>query len=298
MKPYLLYPVLEQLIVSPFCTTFQLAKQAGLSEKTVRTYLKQADALLAAFSLTLTRKPGCGITLSGSRENMMKLQTYLLDEKTRCPLILPRERVSYILYSLLRFSRPLRMFQLEETLHISRSSLYADIRKAEQWLRTYQLSISHTRSGIQILQGEKRIRKALAQLVNELHEARTITFHKPLNDFVEACFSDNTVKRNILLYIRQFEVCSFLQLNQADKEYVSVLYYIALDRISRGNHVHMHSPNPLQKTALFQQLMHLRKEIEHHLQQTIPEEELSYALSVLLTLKNTNTGLLDRKSVV
>ena len=101
------------------------------------------------------------------------------------------------------------------------------------------------------MQGEKRIRKALAQLVNELHEARTITFHKPLNDFVEACFSDNTVKRNILLYIRQFEVCSFLQLNQADKEYVSVLYYIALDRISRGNHVHMHSPNPLQKTALF-----------------------------------------------
>ncbi|MCR0288680.1 PRD domain-containing protein [[Clostridium] innocuum] len=297
MKPYLLYPVLEQLIVSPFCTTFQLAKQAGLSEKTVRTYLKQADALLAAFSLTLTRKPGCGITLSGSRENMMKLQTYLLDEKTRCPLILPRERVSYILYSLLRFSRPLRMFQLEETLHISRSSLYADIRKAEQWLRTYQLSISHTRSGIQILQGEKRIRKALAQLVNELHEARTITFHKPLNDFVEACFSDNTVKRNILLYIRQFEVCSFLQLNQADKEYVSVLYYIALDRISRGNHVHMHSPNPLQKTALFQQLMHLRKEIEHHLQQTIPEEELSYALSVLLTSKNTNTGLLQTPEI-
>ena len=147
MKPYFLYPVLEQLIVSPFCTTFQLAKQVGLSEKTVRTYLKQADALLAAFSMTLTRKPGCGITLSGSRENMMKLQTYLLDEKTRCPLILPRERVSYILYSLLRFSRPLRMFQLEETLHISRSSLYADIRKAEQWLRTYQLSISHTRSG-------------------------------------------------------------------------------------------------------------------------------------------------------
>ena len=77
------------------------------------------------------------------------------------------------------FHVPLRMFQLEETLHISRSSLYADIRKAEQWLRTYQLSISHTRSGIQILQGEKRIRKALAQLVNELHEARTITFHKP-----------------------------------------------------------------------------------------------------------------------
>ena len=41
MKPYLLYPVLEQLIVSPFCTTFQLAKQAGLSEKN-RTDVSEA----------------------------------------------------------------------------------------------------------------------------------------------------------------------------------------------------------------------------------------------------------------
>lgn len=297
MIPNMLYQILEQLIVSPLCTTSQLAKQLALSEKTVRTYLKQSDALLSAFSLTLIRKTGSGLTLSGSRENMMKLQIYLHDEKTRCPLVLPRERVSYILYSLLRFSHTLRMFQLEETLHISRSSLYADIRKADQWLRTYQLSIFRTRNGIQIKQGEKRIRKALAQLVNELHEARTVTFHKPLNEFVEACFSDNTVKRNILFYIRQFEVCSFLQLNQADKEYVSVLYYIALDRMSRGNRVHMQSPDSLQKTALFQRMMHQREEIARNLQQTIPEEELSYALSILLTLKNTNTGLLQTPEI-
>ena len=89
----MLYQILEQLIVSPLCTTSQLAKQLALSEKTVRTYLKQSDALLSAFSLTLIRKTGSGLTLSGSRENMMKLQIYLHDEKTRCPLVLPREQM-------------------------------------------------------------------------------------------------------------------------------------------------------------------------------------------------------------
>lgn len=297
MKPYILYQLLEQLIATPYCTASSLAKQLALSEKTVRTYLKHTEPLLSDFALSLMRKPGCGITLSGSRENMMRLQNYLLKEKTHCPLVAPMERVSYILYSLLRFSHTLHMYQLEEILHISRSSLYADIRRADQWLRTYHLTITHTRSGIQITQGEKRIRKALAQLVNELHETRAITFHKTLNDFVEDCFSNNIVKKNILFYIHQFEVYSLLQLNQADKEFVSVLYYIALDRISRGHHVSILSRNPLQESALFQRIMNLHSEIEDDLQQRIPNEELSYALSILLTLKNTNTELLQTPEI-
>ena len=163
MKPYILYQLLEQLIATPYCTASSLAKQLALSEKTVRTYLKHTEPLLSDFVLSLMRKPGCGITLSGSRENMMRLQNYLLKEKTHCPLVAPMERVSYILYSLLRFSHTLHMYQLEEILHISRSSLYADIRRADQWLRTYHLTITHTRSGIQITQGEKRIRKEIGR---------------------------------------------------------------------------------------------------------------------------------------
>lgn len=292
MKPFILHQLLELLIASPHCTASLLAKQMSLSEKTVRTYLKQSEVLLSDFALTLVRKPGCGITLSGSRESLMKLQIYLYDEKARCTLVPPRERVSYILYSLLRFSHTLRLFQLEETLHISRSSLYADIRKADRWLRTYHLTLTHTKKGLQITQGEKRKRKALAQLVNELHESRSITFHRPLNDFVEACFSSNAVKTAIQSYIHQFEICSSLRLNHADKEYVSVLYYIALDRISRENYVNSQSQNALHQTALFQRILRLHKNMESNLHQKLPQEELSYAVSILLSLKNTNTGLL------
>lgn len=78
---------------------------------------------------------------------------------------------------------------------------------------------------------------------------------------------------------------------------VSVLYYIALDRISRGHHVSILSRNPLQESALFQRIMNLHSEIEDDLQQRIPNEELSYALSILLTLKNTNTELLQTPEI-
>lgn len=297
MKPYILYQLLEQLIATPYCTASSLAKQLALSEKTVRTYLKHTEPLLSDFALSLMRKPGCGIILSGSRENMMKLQSYLQEEKARCPLIASMERVSYILYSLLRYSHTLRMYQLEEVLHISRSSLYADLRKANEWLRTYHLSIIHTSNGIQISQGEKRKRKALAQLVNELHEARSSTFHKPLHDFVEICFSGNAKKESILYYISKFESYSLLRLNHADREYVSVLYYIALDRMSRGHHVSSTGENTLMHTSLFERVLQLQKELEHSLQQQLPIEELSYAVSILLSLKNTNTGLLHTPKI-
>jgi len=109
MKPYNLYQLLEQLIATPYCTASSLAKQLVPFEKTVRTDLKHTEPLLSDFALSLMRKPGCGIILSGSRKNMMRLQSYLQEEKAHCSLVASMKRVSYILYSLLRFSHTLRM---------------------------------------------------------------------------------------------------------------------------------------------------------------------------------------------
>lgn len=84
MKPYILYQLLEQLIATPYCTASSLAKQLVPSEKTVRTDLKHTEPLFSDFALSLMRKPGCGIILSGSRKNMMRLQSYLQEEKAHC----------------------------------------------------------------------------------------------------------------------------------------------------------------------------------------------------------------------
>lgn len=59
-------------------------KAVASSEKTVRTDLKHTEPLFSDFVLSLMRKPGCGIILSGSRKNMMRLQSYLQEEKAHC----------------------------------------------------------------------------------------------------------------------------------------------------------------------------------------------------------------------
>lgn len=191
MKPYILYQLLEQLIATPYCTASSLAKQLALSEKTVRTYLKHTEPLFSNFALSLMRKPGCGIILSGSRKNMMRLQSYLQEEKAHCFACRFNEtRQLHPIQPAALFTYTTHVAAGRGTAHLPKLAV-CRFTKGEWWLQTYHLSIRHTSNGIQITEGEKRKRKALAQLVNELHEARSITFHKPLHDFVETCVTSN-----------------------------------------------------------------------------------------------------------
>ena len=159
--------------------TGKIAKEVGLSEKSVRNKLDELDDFLTQNNLgIIQRKPRVGIWLEISEEKKEKLEAYL-DRPGELQLesYNPKERVTEALKVLfnLRPWQTITTQKLSEKLYLSVPTMLKVMKECEEWLSYYNIKLVNERSrGYRLLSRENEYRIALRNLMMERSTSATI----------------------------------------------------------------------------------------------------------------------------
>jgi len=291
MKEQKLYEILSVLLSGSPVTADFIARKTNMSNKTVRNHLPQVKDILQKFNLTLVSKPGCGYYMEGDCMDRLRLQHYLENRKRKVRSYQPSERVYCILYQLLRFDHAVRLSQLERLLYVSQSSLYLDLKKCEDFLGRYNLSVINDRKkGLYLAGDENGRRKALYHLIKEIRNLEYPLYNEQINAFIQECYGNHFINKTTIQLLHKFETQKNVKLAVKDFEYLRLMYFISIDRIKHGKNIKfnndynqlIYSLSMIEKMNTSQSVLHDQFHVE------FSEDEILYLSSLFLTLNNTS----------
>ena len=140
-------------------TSKALAASTGMSERSVKTYLKEVADFCEQNSMTLDRKPGKGMKPCFSDAQIGKI----LDVAGRRPAaVSQKKRQNYISYILLRGGDTYTYAFFSEELNVSKNVIMDDINELDAELLLYGIKVHRTAGyGIYATGSELDIRKAM-----------------------------------------------------------------------------------------------------------------------------------------
>jgi len=112
-----------------------LAKDLGISERTIRYDLNRIDDYLKEQALPpLCRKPREGIFLDLTPAQKARFQSGAYKEEPYRYVLSQKERIAAIAYALLSHNDYIPVQQLADNLHVSKTTIYADIQAFKELL--------------------------------------------------------------------------------------------------------------------------------------------------------------------
>lgn len=157
------------LTVNTFLTIEDLSKEFNISERTFRNELVLINKYLTENnypSITTTRGKGVKLDLSeAEREKLLSK----IDDDRATDYYMPNERFLALLLDIADTTQVTFLYEMEEKLQVSKSTLDEDMRKLRHFLKEYGISVmSITKQGI-ILKGDERsIRSMLYDVINSM----------------------------------------------------------------------------------------------------------------------------------
>ncbi len=147
----------------------QIAENCGLSNKTIRNYMKEIDRFLSQYNLKTVKQAGLGIYIDGSEQDRAACYQDCLKKSKSNRQLNSHLRKNIILFSLLTSSTPIRMNTLEKLLFITRPSIYHDLSELDIYCSRFDIKINRSKTrGIYLDAGEKRRRYCLVDLSYQL----------------------------------------------------------------------------------------------------------------------------------
>lgn len=149
-----------------------LARQFGVSPRSIRYDLDEIEGWLGPTSIKLCRRPRVGIWIEGEDEDLTGTRLSLgLVEEYR-PVLSPEQRRNIIVARLLQCEEPVTSHALADELHVSRTTVFADLDNVEGWLERRGLSlVRRSNYGLRIIGEESAWRQAVSDLLNEFAES-------------------------------------------------------------------------------------------------------------------------------
>ena len=166
----------------------ELATELSLSDRTVRTYLKDLKTLIERNGGNIVSKQGYGFQLEildRTSFNLFLIEHHLLDknlEQSQCREA--SERKHFILNLLLLESQKVDVEELSEQLYISSSQLNKDIAEIKSQLQTYELTLKKNRSLI-FVDGEEKAKRHF--IMSYFFHEDSINFLHHLSYFNQSC---------------------------------------------------------------------------------------------------------------
>lgn len=149
--------------------TGKIAKEIGLSEKSVRNRLNElSDFLLQNKLGEIQRKPRVGIWLEANENQKEEIQKILSDENLQVGNYDPRDRVNETLkvFFNLRPWQTMTTQKLAEKLFLSVPTMLKVLKECEEWLAVYHISLVNERGkGYRLKSEENEYRVALKNLI-------------------------------------------------------------------------------------------------------------------------------------
>lgn len=300
-----LLPIAELLLKeSKYVTTDHIANSLNVSNKTIRNDIIELETIIKDFDLILDKKTGSGIAIIGNDNRKLSLLSKL---KSICKSIIaysPEDRKLFILKKLLTTDHNLSIGYFSSCLYISRATVHKDLLVAEEWLKSYNISlVRNPRIGTSISAKEKNIRKALGdlicsdmeyidtkQLLSSGHESiSSLPSFKSFDDILNIDFSD---LRETLFSVEELnlETCS-------DESLITLMIHIsiAMNRVSKHKYVGIseksHGIFVSKPEYIYVEL--LAKNLSSKYNIDFPDAEITYLFLLILgiNLSNNNTPI-------
>ncbi|WP_208560170.1 BglG family transcription antiterminator [Marinilactibacillus kalidii] len=281
-------------------TSDQLAALIEVSSRTIRKDIKTLNEELENVNATIQALKGKGFDLVVHDQPQFDAYVKELDptfNQNRDMPNSPNERVKYMLNLLLRKNESIKLEALSEEIHVSRSTLQADLKTIKTLLEPYSLSlVSRPNYGLILKGTELNRRFAISEYLYDHREiGPNLIQLKQVSAIAE--MSESILNDIWIILLYQIDanriVLSDIALNN-----LFVHIVIAYKRIKEG-----YSVNLIQK-----ELMDIKTQKEYHVAQKIitqiqevlgvrfPEIEIAYIAIHLLGTKLVNTTLLLKES--
>lgn len=149
---------------SSYVTSGELADALKVSSRTIRNDIREMNRVLAPYNAAILSTQSKGMLFRAEDPEWIRTLS-----RIDVALFTRTERIRYLAWHLCLADTPQDLFDLEETLFISRTALLADIRELK---RKYSDSVPHirlclTRSSISFERDELKLRSVLLKLFHE-----------------------------------------------------------------------------------------------------------------------------------
>ena len=161
--------IFDCILDGEIIATGKIAKEIGLSEKSVRNRLNELSDFLLENNLgEIQRKPRVGIWLEANENQKEEIQKALSDEDLQVGNYDPRDRVNETLkiFFNLRPWQTMTTQKLSEKLFLSVPTMLKVLKECEEWLEVYHISLVNERGkGYRLKSEENEYRVALKNLI-------------------------------------------------------------------------------------------------------------------------------------
>lgn len=148
-------------------TETDIAKQIGVSKRTIQREMDYIETGLQEYQLELKKKKNIGVSICGNSINLEKLQKEI--EQTSTQIIADKEaRRKYLICELLRERVSNKLFYFSNMFGVSESTISKDLESIEEWFEQSHLQlIRRPGFGIILSGSEKNYRLAIQKYIHE-----------------------------------------------------------------------------------------------------------------------------------
>lgn len=269
-----------------FKSSLLLANELSLSDRTVRTYLKDLKSLIESNGGTIVSKQGYGYQLQiidRKAFNSFLIEYHLLDhneEQSNYREV--NQRKHHILNLLLLECRKIDIEALSEQLYISSSQLNKDILEIKNQLQPYELTIKRNKS-LCYVDGEEKAKR---------HFIMSYFFHEESINFLQHLTYLNKFNDVIsfdTLTIIILDECREAKIKLSDVMMQNIVLHLALSikRLQSGLSIqNLNMPKSTKSTLEFQVAKKIINRIEMVIGFRFPKEEQMYLTLHLMSKSN------------
>lgn len=270
-------------------TSTQLAAITEVSSRTIREDIKELNTDLKSNGALIEALKGKGFILTVLNEPLFTHYSEKIDqslEQISSNPDTPNERIDYLLNLFLKESKPVKLDDLSEEIHVSRSTIQADLKTVKQLLEPYSLKlVSRPNYGIRLKGTELNRRFAMSEFLfnqqksgpNLIHMQNVSSIagiNEPILNSMWSILLDQINQNDIVL--------SDVALNN-----LFVHIVIAYKRIKEGYSVNLIEKDlsEIQTQKEYTVATKIVQQIEQSLHVTFPEIEIAYIAIHLLGTK-------------
>ncbi|WP_066070912.1 BglG family transcription antiterminator [Neobacillus soli] len=282
--------ILEILLKNTDETTVKdLANQIGVSGRTIHRDLKNVEDILGEYDLSLQKKSGVGVQITGDPNKIQEIELYLFNlshtEYTA------DERQTIILCELLETNEPVKLLGLANDLNVTIATVSSDLTKLEERLQAIGLTLIRRRGyGVEIEGEEGAKRRAMSNLISEYLDESEILSLTRENIQKRSTQQIHTISERLMglverkkLVIVEKIVSSIVQelpFSMADSAYIGLVVHLALavERIQKGEGITI-NPSYLEVQKETKEHKFAEKivaQLEHVFTINIPLAEVAY----------------------
>lgn len=274
-----------------FVSVSAIAKELGVSSRTILRELDQVNDWLLSKGAELDRKPGSGVRIKATLDQRSLLITSLV-EAAEDVVYTPKERQANLLVELLVTSEPKKLYYFTSIFNVSEGTLSSDLDRIEPIVDKWGLRIIRKPGyGVEIQGAEKDIRRALSHLIFE-HFTRSELLRIIRKKTHPGNVSQIRINvRNRLLNIIGDELLEgieeVIQITEefkrypiADSSYVGLVVHLALSiqRLRNGDRIVFDTVllEELKESKEYDIAKHIVDETSKQFNLIIPEDEIGY----------------------